>query len=183
MIFIIGTDRYFLVSTAPRRKGAGKEGLAKFHRYLNGAANRRAAGLIAEEASEEWVSEQGPDAWSIAQRVCRQMNIRHRFCDPDAEERRALALKTDGELWDKANVIAMQTGSDIVAIWKEEVRNSLQVRQDFWLRRLKVRGFKKMTILFVCEADHAAPFRATLLAKGLEVSLLCRDWPNDMSGD
>jgi hypothetical protein len=83
MIYIIGTDHYFQVSTTPKRAGAGKPDMIKFHRYLSGAAKRVGATLIAEEASEEWVNDQGPEAWSVAQRVAEQMGVRHRFCDPD----------------------------------------------------------------------------------------------------
>ncbi len=78
--------------------------------------------------------------------------------------RRALGLKSGGELWDKANAISMRSGRDIVAVWKEAVRKGFQAREDFWLSRLKVRGFKKMTILFVCGAGHVDTFKATLAA-------------------
>ena len=183
MIFIIGTDHYFQVSTTPKRDGAGKLDLIRFQRYLSASAKRMGAKMIAEEASVEWVNDQGPDAWSIAQRVAEQISIRHRFCDPDTDERRALGLKSGGELWDKANAIAMRSGRDIVAVWREEVRNSFPAREDFWLSRLKVRGFKKMVILFVCGADHVDTFKATLAANGVQASIYCRDWPNDISSD
>jgi hypothetical protein len=77
----------------------------------------------------------------------------------------------------------MRTGRDVVAVWKEEVRNGVQAREAFWLGRLKVRGFTKMTILFVCGADHAETFRALLAAKGVQACIYCRDWPKDMSRD
>lgn len=183
MIFITGTDHYFQVSTAPKRSGAGKQGLIRFQRYLIGASKHMGAKMIAEEASEEWVSDQGPEAWSVAQRVAGQIGIRHRFCDPDTDERRALGLKSGGELWDKANALSMRSGRDIVAVWKEEVRNGVQAGEDFWLSRLKVRGFKKMTILFVCGADHVDTFKVTLAANSVQACIHCRDWPNDMSNE
>lgn len=183
MIYIIGTDHYFQVSTTPKRTGAGKPGMIKFHRYLSGAAKRLGATLIAEEANEEWVNDQGPEAWSVAQRVAEQTGVRHRFCDPNTEERRAVGLKVGGELWDKANAISMTTGRDVVAVWKEEVRKGFQAREVFWLGRLKVRGFTKMTILFVCGADHVETFKASLAANGVQACVYCRDWPNDMSRD
>jgi hypothetical protein len=183
MIFIIGTDRYVQVSTTPKRDGAGKQDLIRFQRYLSVSAKHLGAKMIAEEASKEWVNDQGPDAWSIAKRVAEQMGIRHRFCDPDAGERRAAGLKSGGELWDKANAISMRSGRDIVAVWREEVRNSFPAREDFWLRRLKVRGFKKMTILFVCGAEHVDTFKTTLASNGVEASIYCRDWPGDISSD
>jgi hypothetical protein len=181
MIHIIGADHYFQVSTTPKRAGAGKQGLIKFQRYLSGAAKRLGAKMIAEQASAEWVDDQGPEAWSVAQRAAEQIDIRHRFCDPDTNEQRDLGLKGEGELWDKANAISIRTGRDIVAIWKEEVRNGFQAREDIWLSRLKVRGFTKMTILFICGADHVDTFKATSLANGVQTCIHCRYWPNDMS--
>ncbi len=157
--------------------------MIRFQRYLSGAAKRLGAKMIAEEASEEWVNDQGPDAWSIAQRVAEQMGIRHRFCDPDTDERRSLGLKSGGELWDKANAISMRSGCNIVEVWKEEVRNSFPAREGFWLSRLKVRGFKKTTILFVCGAGHVDTFKATLAANGVQASIYCRDWPDDILSD
>jgi hypothetical protein len=183
MIHIIGTNHYFQVSTTPKRTGAGKQGMIKFQRYLSGAAKRLGAAMIAEEASEEWVNDQGPEAWSIAQRVAEKRGIRHRFCDPATSECRLFGLNVEGELWDKANAISMRTGRDIVAIWKEEVKSAFKARENFWLARLKVRGFKKSTVLFVCGADHVATFKATLLANDVQACIHCRDWPNDMSSD
>jgi hypothetical protein len=183
MIYIIGADHYFQVSTTPKRAGAGKQGLIKFQRYLSGVAKRLGAKMIAEQASAEWVNDQGPEAWSVAQRAAEQIDIRHRFCDFDTDEQRNRGLKGEGELWDEANALSMRTGRDIVAIWKEEVRNSFQAREDFWLSHLKIRGFKKMTILFVCGAEHAETFKATLLANGVQACIHCRDWPNDMSSE
>jgi hypothetical protein len=183
VIHLVGTDQFFQVSTAPRRAGAGRDGLLKFQRYLSSAAKRLGANMIAEEASAEWVNDQGPQAWSVAQRVTEQLGIRHCFCDPDSKQSREIGLKTDGELWDKANGISMRTGRYVVAVWKEEVRANFQAREECWLHRLKVRGFMKMTIPFVCAAEHVETFKSTLEASGLEARIHCRDWPNDMRSD
>jgi hypothetical protein len=183
MIHIIGTDRFFQVSTAPRRAGAGKDGLIKFQAYLARTARRLDANMIAEEANLEWVMDQGPEAWSVAQRVAEQTGIRHRFCDPNSKERREIGLKTEGELWDKANAISSRTHSDVVEVWKEEVRSNFQAREDFWLRRLKVRSFMKMTTLFVCAAEHADTFKLTSEASNLRARIHCRCWPNHMKSN
>jgi hypothetical protein len=183
MIFIIGTDPYFQVSTTPKRAGGGKAGLIKFQRYLSATAKRLAAAMIAEEASEEWVSEQGSGAWSVPLRVAQQLGIRHRFCDPDTSERHVLGLRSTGELWDKANTISMRTGRDIVAIWREEVSDSLHAREDFWINRIKVRGYRKMTIIYVPAAFHVETFKATLVANGIDACIHCRDWPNEKGSD
>jgi hypothetical protein len=183
MIHIIGTDHYFQVSTTVKRRGAAKQEMAKFQRYLSTAAKRLGAAMIAEEASAEWVKDHGPGAISVARRVAAQMRIRHRYCDPDRGERRTCGLKVGGELWDKANAISMETRRDVVAVWREEVRKGFQAREDFWLGRLKVRGLDKVAVIFVCGADHVDTFKATLGANGIQACIHCRDWPNDMSGD
>ena len=43
MIHIIGTDPYFQVSTTFKRRGAAKQEMAKFQRYLSTAAKRPGA--------------------------------------------------------------------------------------------------------------------------------------------
>ena len=118
-----------------KRRGAAKEEMAKFQRYLSTAAKRLGAAMIAEEASAEWVKDHGPGAISVARRVAAQMRVRHRYCDPDSGERRTCGLKVGGELWDQANAISMETRRDIVAVWREEVRKGFQAREDFWVGR------------------------------------------------
>ena len=95
MIHIVGTDPYFQVSTTVKRRGAAKQEMAKFQRYLSTAAKRLGAAMIAEEASAEWVKDHGPGAISVARRVAAQMRVRHRYCDPDRGERRACGLGFD----------------------------------------------------------------------------------------
>ena len=97
MIHIIGTDPYFQVSTTVKRRGAAKQEMAKFQRYLSTAAKRLGAAMIAEEASAEWVKDHGPGAISVARRVAAQMRVRHRYCDPDQGERRACGFKVGGD--------------------------------------------------------------------------------------
>lgn len=36
-----------------------------------------------------------------------------------------MGLKIGGELWDKANAVAVRTGRDVVDVWKEEMRQGL----------------------------------------------------------
>jgi len=78
MIHIIGTDPYFQVSTTVKRRGAAKQEMARFQRYLSIAAKRLGAAMIAEEASAEWVKDHGPGAISIARRVAAQMRAQQR---------------------------------------------------------------------------------------------------------
>jgi hypothetical protein len=183
MIYVIGIDRYYQVSTDAKRQGAAKQEMARFQRYLSMAAKRLHARMIAEQASEEWVESHGPGAISIARRVALLNGIQHRYCDPDMSERRACGLKSEGELWDIANSIAMRTDRDIVQVWREEIRKGFEAWEAIWLSRLKVRGLEDMAAIFVCSADHANTFKAALQANGIKGGIYCRDWPGDMSGD
>jgi hypothetical protein len=183
MIHIIGIDRYYQVLTDAKRHGAAKQEIARFQRYLSAAVKRLGAGMIAEQASQEWVEGHGPGAMPVASRAAALNNIKHRYCDPDPEDRRACGLKTEGELWDIANGIAMRTGRDIVEVWREEIRENFEAWEAIWLSRLKIRGISKMAVIFVCGADHADTFKAALEANGFEARIHCRDWPGDMSGE
>jgi len=183
MIHIVGMDRYYQVSTDAKREGAAKREIARFQRYLNTAVKRLRAGMIAEQASEEWVEGHGPGAMSVARRAAVLNDIRHRYCDPDTSEHRACGLKTEGELWDLANSIAMRTRRNIVEVWREEIRKGFQAWETIWLSRLKVRGLDKMAVIFVCGADHANTFKAALQANGIQARIHCRNWPDDISGE
>jgi hypothetical protein len=183
MIHIIGMDRYYQVSTDAKRQGAANQDITRFQRYLGAAVKRLGAKMIAEQASGEWVEGHGPGAKSVAQRVAVLNNIRHRYCDPDTGERRALGLKAEGELWDIANGIAMKTHRNIVEVWREEVRNNFHAWEAIWVDRLKVRGLDKMAVIFVCGADHADTLKAVLQTNGIEALIHCRDWPDDKSGE
>jgi hypothetical protein len=183
MIHIIGMDRYYQVSTDAKRHGAAKQEIARFQRYLSTAAKRLGAQMIAEQASEEWVEGHGPGAIPVARRAAIRNNIQHRYCDPGPEERRVYGLKTEGELWDIANSIAMRTRRNIVEVWREEVRKGSEEWEAIWLSRLKVRGVSKLTVIFVCGADHADTFKAVLETNGFKARIHCRDWPKDMSGE
>jgi hypothetical protein len=183
MIHIIGVDRYYQVSTDAKREGAASKDIARFQRYLSTAAKRLGAQMIAEQASEEWVDGHGPGALSVARRVAVRNNIRHRYCEPDASERQACGLKTEGELWDIANGIAMRTCRNIVEVWREEISKSVEAWEAVWLSHLKIRGLDKMAVVFVCGADHAETFKAVLRANGIEARIHCRNWPDCVSGE
>jgi hypothetical protein len=181
MIHIVGTDRYYQVWTDAKREGAAKPELSKFQRYLSIAAKRLGAGILAEDVSEEWVKDQGPGATSVAHIVASKNGIRYRYCAANTNERLAHGLKSDGELWDKANPIAVKTGRNVVEVWRDEIRKAVQGREDFWLGRLKVRGLDKMEVIFVCDASHVDTFKATLGANGIQACIRYRDWPKHIS--
>jgi hypothetical protein len=183
MIHIIGVDRYYQVSTDAKREGAAKQELARFQRYLSAAVKRLGAQMIAEQGSEEWVESHGPGALSVARRAAILNNIVHRYCDPDASERGACGLKTEGELWDLANGIAMRTHRNIVEIWREEVRKNFDAYEAIWLSRLKVRGLDRMAVIFVCGAGHTETFKAALRREGIAARIHCPNWPDRMSGE
>jgi hypothetical protein len=183
MIHIIGMDRYYQVATDAKRQGAAKHEITKFQRYLSAAVKSLGAKMIAEQASKEWVEGHGPGAMSVARRVAGLHDIRHRYCDPDTGERRALGLRAEGELWDIANGIAMRTHRNIVEVWREELRKNFYIWENVWLSRVKVRGLGKMAVIFVCGADHADSFKAALQAGNIKACIHCRNWPDDMSGE
>jgi hypothetical protein len=183
MIHIIGVDRYYQVSTEAKREGAAKKELARFQRYLGAAVKRLGAQMIAEQASEEWVEGHGPGALSLARRAAILNNIGHRYFDPDASERRACGLKTEGELWDLANGIAMRTHRNIVEIWREEIRKNFDAWEAIWLSRLKAWGLHKVAVIFVCGAGHTETFKAALRRDGIAARIHCPSWPDRISGE
>jgi hypothetical protein len=180
MIHIIGTRHALQVWTDAKRKGesieAKKKDVEAFEKCLTDAARSLRADLIAEEANEEFVGRHGQGAFSVAEAVARKFGIRHLFCDPDTGERRAMGLKTGGELTAHATAIANATGHDFMDVHDAELKKNFPAREAFWLERLGRFEPNKKSIIFVCGADHVDSFKALLESKEIAARVHYRDW-------
>ena len=180
MIHLLGTAHSAQVWSDAKRNGvsldADKEMMMKFEKFLEAVARVHEASAIAEEASEEWVLAHGPGVSSVAKDVSERLGIRHLFCDPNTEERRAIGLKVGPEMMDHATKIAVQTGRDFVEVYRQEIRKGFVLREGIWIDRLEKFDPNKAPLIFVCGADHVDTFGAALESKHTRTSVHCRDW-------
>ena len=176
MIHIVGTGHSLQVLTEARRATGQHIRIGEFAAYVADVAATVKAELIAEEASSEWIDSHGPGAISIAMAAASDLGIEHLFCDPNTEERSALGLKVGSELRDHAMAVAGTTGEDWTDVHTRELREQFPAREAFWIERLLGRRSAAREVVFICGADHADSFSASLEAAGLQASIVCRDW-------
>src|SRR5579862_7637327 len=178
MIHIIGSAHSLQIrSISTLNAAAGTaERLEEFEKYLQDATETVHATVIAEELSEERVLRDGPDALSVAKNVATRLSIRHAYCDPNIEERRAIGLKAGKELAEYTKKIAKDTGGNFLEFHSKEVRKNFETREAIWIKRLEKYAPNDTSVIFVCGADHVDTFRAALDKKGLVATVHCRDW-------
>jgi hypothetical protein len=83
---------------------------------------------------------------SVAKQVADRLGLRHLFCDPDRNEREALAISTSRD------------------------------REDLWASGLESLSPNETSIIFLCGAKHSDTFKMTLEHWGLHARVHCDDW-------
>ena len=158
MIYIIGTRHPFQVWTEAIRDGDSfiprKEHVEAFETYVTDVARSLKADMIAEEASVDWVADQGHGATSVAEGTTKRLGIEHLFCNPTKSQHTALGLKFGNEMIAHAMAISRRTGREFPDVHEEEVRKQIPVREAFWRECLESQEPNNKSIIFVCGADH-----------------------------
>jgi hypothetical protein len=126
--------------------------------------------LIAEEHSEEVLKTLGKV--SIAKEIAVQEQIRHRFCDPEAEQRRVIGYKKSSDIetemsqksrWDLPDE---QRGIVARAI---EIGRYFPKREQFWLECLDAGLCRSAAVVFACGDVHIESGSFTKLLNDHEV--------------
>lgn len=128
--------------------------------------------LIAEELNENAIKK-----WkahdSVARKIARHLKVRHRFCDPDLEERKALDIKCRKEIAQELGYRRSLTREQSSEVDKVE-KAHWEKREKFWLDRLTEQDSDKS--IFLVGADHVDRFTALLTAHGIQSKVVERDW-------
>ncbi len=181
MIYIIGTSHRLQIWSDALRNGEvyglTRDNVEAFERYLRGVATSLRADVIAEELNDDAIRLCNPGASSVAQGIAVSLGIKHIFCEPDMEERRALGV------WDtpEFRALVIKAMAEEPSRRLEEVRDELlkqqfPVRERYWIERLRACEPSEKAIVFVCGADHVDSFKERLEAQGNAASIVCRDW-------
>jgi len=186
MIYIVGTAHSVQVWSNAKWNGtsldASKEMMQAFEIYLETAARSLDASMIAEEACEEWVRRHGQGASSVARDVARRLGIKHLFCDPDSQERRAMGLKVGLELTEYARKVAADTGRHFDEVYLEERGKGFAPRESIWIERLGNYEPNNRSLIFICGADHVETLKSALDARDIMAEVYCRDWTELVDG-
>ena len=115
-----------------------------------GAASSRRSAMFAEEVNEDALRLCRASTTTVKQ-IALQLRLKHLFCDPTHEERRANTI----------------------------VKENHDRREQYWLSRLKDH-LNNETILFVCRAAHLKGVHKKLLDLGVEVQVFSEQFAIDL---
>lgn len=128
--------------------------------------------LIAEELNEDALRK-----WkalgSLARETAKHLGIRHLFCDPNLEERKALGIKCFKEIAQELGYGPVLTSAQSSEVEKIEKKH-WEKRERFWLGKLIKEQFDKC--IFLVGAGHIDRFSTLLTAHGFRSAIIEKDW-------
>ena len=128
---------------------------------------------IAEEMNKGALAERGY-AESIPMQVANALQLPHRFCDPNREERARLDIGQENDIRAQAWLSRSKLSeSEITA----RVAESHAKRERYWLEQL--RTLNLWPVLFICGADHVRTFCQLLKQQGISVQIEAEDWASN----
>lgn len=166
MIYIIGVIHQV-------QHGIGNENtkaIEHLERFLTEKSQEKRVQLIAEEASEDSLIEFDV-AYTVSQKVAKNLLVKHLFCDPGLEKRRVLGIKSRRDIAKELGYVKFLTSADEERV-NEVARPHDRFREKIWLERIKESGHND--ILFVCGVDHVDPFLRQIEKQGMQGEILGR---------
>lgn len=123
---------------------------------------------IAEEMNTEALAESNAHH-STGELVARALDILHRYCDPNRDQRQALGIMQENPIKATAHI----RGWDRRRI-RQEILASHLAREQYWLQQ--IRELDRWPLLFVCGANHVGSFKKLLSTNDIRVRVGRRDW-------
>ena len=143
-VVLIGTSHKYQLPEHPAADA--------FRAFINQLYTTKTFRAIAEEMTLEELANRHV-AQSMCAAIANELDICHRYCDPDNQQRSALGvrhknvIKADGWLyeWSQKKI-------------EQEIRTSHSIREQYWLEKLL--DLDRWPVLFVCGACHVESFPA-----------------------
>jgi hypothetical protein len=126
---------------------------------------------VAEEMNEEALAEKNCTV-SIPMQVASELQMPHRFCDPNRAERAKLRIRQENDIRISAFPSTLPE-SEVATRLAESHAN----RERYWLEQL--RSLDLWPVLFVCGADHVASFSHLLTQENIVVQIAAEDWASN----
>jgi len=141
-----------------------------FISYLKQHTEELKPDLIVEEFSKE-AREKNNIASTTTQDIAEQYGTKHKFCDPDSQQRKGLGIPSHKEIKSSLGI----SGPVIVSSLQdkqiqEEQRKYHRIKEQFCVDQIKDEIFANA--IFICGSDHLESFKSLLEKYKYEVSVL-----------
>lgn len=144
----------------------------KFKSYLKDLCLKERPDILAEELNEDAIK-QCKALDSVARKIAKHIGVRHLFCDPGLEERKALGIKNFKEIAQDLGFGTVLT-SEQSSIVEEIEKTHWEKRERFWLSKLIEEQFFKC--IFLVGANHVGRFHTLLTENGFGSVIVVQDW-------
>lgn len=104
------------------------------------------------------------DNLTISQKVAKQFNIKHSFCDPNDKIRGKFGYPTQVQLRDKFGFRSAFLDTEEYKARKEYEKDFWYIREKYWLD--KINSISAKNIIFVCGYNHIDGFSKLLIKNG-----------------
>jgi hypothetical protein len=162
------TRNVILIGTAHHYQESGKPGADELKAFAEMCCRKFGIRAIGEEMSQEALTEKGVSS-SVGADLARTLEIPHRLCDPDRNERTRIGIFQ--ETYIRALGCQQDWSKDKI---DTEFQASERKREQYWISQLI--ALDLWPVLFICGACHVDTFGGLLEAHGIAVEVACRDW-------
>jgi hypothetical protein len=157
-----------LIGTSHEYQMRSNAAASEFEALIDEVCTRFQVRAIAEEMSLEALAQKNASV-TVCKGVADDRDLCHRYCDVNSEQRAALGVRSENDIKAKGWL----AGWDAETI-EREIRKSHAIREHYWLAQL--REMNCWPMLFVCGANHVAPFQALLKVGGISTHIRAHDW-------
>lgn len=168
MVSLIGVDHIVQYTNDYSDKSLIKS----FSQYLVERAKQLKITLMAEEFNKEVLLMSNATACT-ARDVAEDLGIEHRFCDPTSSEREQVGIPSQRKIKEQLGFKGLLKDKEKKRVDEEESKYHLK-REQFWLDKIRDKAHEP--IIFICGDNHLESFKALLINKGFEVTILGKNW-------
>ncbi|MFA6521826.1 MAG: hypothetical protein WCT53_05595 [Candidatus Gracilibacteria bacterium] len=166
MIFLQGVHHQIQHNGIGSRTSGDREA---FKRYLEKQIKKLNIGLLAEEFNEECLIKSDATESTVGH-VAEKLKIKHKFCDPNREEREKNGILSDGEIIKNLG-LPKQLDSENLRRLEEEKKKDFKRREQFWFDKISD-SLQNINVIFVCGTDHLEGLQLRFNENGIQSRIL-----------
>ena len=163
-VLVLGTDHRFQ-RRSPEFTEAQHQ---RFAEFISATAREGRVVGLAEENSIEALAE-AKVAQSTVEIMARELELNHRYCDPDMKTRAKLGMLQENQI--RISAFPEKLAEAEV---QRRLEESMRAREHYWLSELVT--LNAWPVLFICGANHSLPFVELLRASNVDTILVAQDW-------
>jgi hypothetical protein len=141
--------------------------------FLEGLCRDFNVRAVAEEMNKEALAEKNCSS-SIPMEIASDLQMAHKFCDPNMTERAKLEIRQENQIklqaWRSGTTLS---DSELAA----HVKESYAKRERYWLEQLCT--LNTWPVLFICGADQVGSFCELLEQQGIAAYVAAEDWASN----